>query len=391
MRTRRRTTSRPRGKESRRRAAALAVLVLAVGLAPLVVAQSPYSVALPGYRYSFPHDYFNHPGFATEWWYYTGNLQASGGRWFGFELTFFRQAVSRDPAQHTAWDVRDIYLAHLALSDLGGARFYYTERAQRAGPGMAGIDETAARIWNGNWRVQWVPVLDPLQRSDTDQQIGAISSDFEIHFTLHSEKPPVIHGENGVSQKAAEPGRASHYISLTRLDTRGRIVLHGESIDVSGLSWMDHEFFTGQLSSGQTGWDWLSLQLDDHSELMLFHLRRKDGSIDPFSAGTYVDARGNTTHLRESDFVLQPVGDTWKSPKSGASYSVHWKISIAKLGIELEARTPLPSQELAGDSHVAPTYWEGAIVLTGKRFGAAIAGSGYLEMTGYAKDADAPI
>jgi len=124
---------------------------------------------------------------------------------------------------------------------------------------------------------------------------------------------------------------------------------------------------------------------------MLFHIRRKGGTIDPFSAGTYVDAQGHTLHLRESDFVLQPVGDTWKSPSSGASYPVHWKISVAKLGIELEVRTPLPSQELVGDFEITSTYWEGAIDLTGKRSGAAIAGSGYMEMTGYAKGAAASI
>jgi hypothetical protein len=101
--------------------------------------------------------------------------------------------------------------------------------------------------------------------------------------------------------------------------------------------------------------------------------------------------QAHTLHLRELDFVLQPVGDTWKSPTSGASYAVHWKISVAKLGLELEARTPLPSQELAGDSHIAPIYWEGAIDLAGKRSGAAVTGSGYLEMTGYAKGAEAPI
>jgi predicted secreted hydrolase len=341
-----------------------------------------YRLALPGYHFSFPRDYFNHPDFQTEWWYYTGNVQSADGHKFGFELTFFRQAVARDPAHHTAWDVEDLYLAHLALSDLTAGNFYYVERTNRSGPGIAGVDEAAQRIWNGNWQIQW---------KNSDQSLQAVSEKFDLQFSLHPEKAPVINGENGVSQKAEGPGRASHYISVTRLATIGSITLNGKSFSVSGLAWMDHEFFTHQLALEQAGWDWMSLQLDDHSELMLFHIRRKGGSIDLFSAGTYVDAQGHTLHLRESDFVLQPVGDTWKSPKSGASYSVHWKISIAKLGIELEARTPLPSQELAGDSHVAPTYWEGAIVLTGKRFGAAIAGSGYLEMTGYAKDADAPI
>jgi predicted secreted hydrolase len=340
-----------------------------------------YRLALPGYHYSFPRDYFNHPDFQTEWWYYTGNLQSADGHRFGFELTFFRQAVARDPAHGTAWDVEDLYLAHLALSDLTAGNFYHVERTNRAGPGIAGVDEDAQRIWNGNWQIQW---------KDSDQSLQAVSEKFDLQFGLHPEKAPVINGENGISQKAEGPGRASHYISLTRLATTGSITVNGESFSVSGLAWMDHEFFTHQLAPEQMGWDWMSLQLDDRSELMLFHIRRKDGSIDSFSAGTYIDAQGHTLHLRESDFVLQPVGDIWKSPTSGASYPVHWKISIAKIGIELEARTPLPSQELAGNSHIAPRYWEGAIDLTGKRFEAAIVGSGYLEMTGYSKGAEVP-
>src|SRR5260370_19071221 len=87
-----------------------------------LLAQTPlaaqYRSALPGYRFKFPRDHFNHPDFQTEWWYYTGNLKSSGGHRFGFELTFFRQAVNRDPAKSAACDVRDLYLAHLALSDL---------------------------------------------------------------------------------------------------------------------------------------------------------------------------------------------------------------------------------------------------------------------------------
>ncbi len=103
-----------------------------------------------------------------------------------------------------------------------------------------------------------------------------------------------------MSQKAEGRGRASHYISLTRLATSGVIELGNKKFEVQGASWMDHEFFTTQLEPGQTGWDWLSLQFEDRTELMLFHIRRKDGSIDPYSAGTYVDAEGKTTHLRFS-------------------------------------------------------------------------------------------
>ena len=333
-----------------------------------------YRTALPGYRYEFPRDHFNHPDFQTEWWYYTGNLKSADGRRFGFELTFFRQAISRDPAKTATWDVQDLYVAHLALSDLDGGKFYHSDRTNRSGPGIAAVNESLSRIWNGNWQIQW---------HGGDQELKAVDERFQLHLTLHAEKLPVIHGESGVSQKADGPGRASYYISLTRLATFGSIDLFNKKMEVIGTSWMDHEFFTHQLDSEQTGWDWLSLQLDDHTEVMLFHIRRKDGSIDPHSAGTYVDAEGKTTHLRSSDFTLEPVGEKWTSPHTGAVYPIHWSIAIPKLGTALEAKTPLASQELTGKTKLAPNYWEGAIALVGTRNARPLAGLGYLEMTGY--------
>ncbi|MGB8476094.1 MAG: lipocalin-like domain-containing protein [Candidatus Acidiferrum sp.] len=333
-----------------------------------------YRVAVPGYRFVFPRDYFNHPDFQTEWWYYTGNLKSASGRRYGFELTFFRQALSRDPAQTSTWDLKDLYLAHLALSDLDGRHFYHTERINRAGPGIAGVSQSSGRIWNGNWQIQW---------RGTDQKLQAIDRRFELHLMLHPEKPPVIHGVNGVSQKSDGAGHASYYISLTRLAASGTLKVNGESFEVSGLAWMDHEFFTHQLESDQVGWDWLSLQLEDNTELMLFHIRRKDGSLDPFSAGTYVDAQGKSVHLRADDFTLRPLAERWASPATHAVYPTAWKIAIPKLGIELEASTPLANQELAGDANFVPAYWEGAITLDGRRGNAPLRGVGYLEMTGY--------
>jgi predicted secreted hydrolase len=347
---------------------------LAAGLLLLNPLAAQYRTALPGYRFEFPRDYFDHPDFQTEWWYYTGNLKSTNGHRYGFELTFFRQAVGRDPAPAATWDVRDIYLTHLALSDLDGQEFYHTERMNRAGPGIAGVSASSARIWNGNWQIQW---------EGADQKLQAVEKQFQLHLTLHSEKPPVIHGENGVSQKSQGAGHASYYISLTRLAAVGKLELNGETLDVSGLAWMDHEFFTHQLEADQVGWDWLSLQLEDKTELMLFRIRRKDGSLDPFSAGTFVDAQGRSTHLRAADFILRPLAENWTSPATGRNYPIAWKIVIPKLEIELEASTSLAAQELAGKTSLAPTYWEGAITLAGHRGAMPLAGLGYLEMTGY--------
>jgi predicted secreted hydrolase len=348
-------------------------LVLLLTMLMAAHADDGYRLALPGYRFEFPRDHFNHPDFRTEWWYYTGNLRTAEGRRFGFELTFFRQGANLTKKNGSVWDVHDVWMAHLALSDINGGQFLHTERLNRSGPGVAGADQQQARVWNGNWQAQWMPDA---------QKLEAVADRFSFELLLKSEKPPVIHGRDGVSQKAEGPGKASHYISLTRLDTTGTIVLDGKRFSVEGTSWMDHEFFSHQLEGDQAGWDWFSLQLADHSELMLFRLRRKDGSLDPFSAGTFVDPQGHTRHLAAGDFTVTP-GKTWTSPATGGRYPVEWTVEVPSIGFKASLHTPMAQQELTDSSRTGTSYWEGAIDVDAMRLGRPLSGVGYLEMTGY--------
>jgi predicted secreted hydrolase len=133
---------------------------------------------------------------------------------------------------------------------------------------------------------------------------------------------------------------------------------------------MDHEWFTHQLEPGQIGWDWFSVQLDNHTELMLFQLRRKDG-IDPTSSGTYIDAAGKAHHLSAADFRLTPL-EKW------THYPVHWRIEVSSLKLQLDCTAAVDDQELK-TSKGGSTYWEGAVDYSG-----TARGVGYLEMTGYA-------
>ncbi|MGD1068538.1 MAG: lipocalin-like domain-containing protein [Bryobacteraceae bacterium] len=325
---------------------------------PLLAGGFAYRDALPGYRYQFPRDHFQHEDFRTEWWYYTGNVTDAQGKRFGFELVFFRQGVHdaerHDTENTSSWTVRNLYLAHAALTDANGKHFWYEERLNRAGPGIAGASFDRQRIWNGNWSAQW---------NGENQTLDAVTDHFRFHLDLHPSKPLVIEGENGVSQKAEGRGRASHYISFPRLEVLGTV----ESSQVKGTAWMDHEWFTEQLSGDQVGWDWFSVQLDNQTELMLFELRRKDSSIDPYSSGTFIDAQGVAHHLRSEDFKLRPLA-RWHS------YPVEWSVKIPSLNIDITAKAVLPDQELRGSTN----YWEGAVDYSGTHKGA-----GYLEMTGY--------
>jgi predicted secreted hydrolase len=335
----------------------------------LFFALTDYRLAVPGYHYQFPRDHFAHADFQTEWWYYTGNLRARDGHRYGFELVFFRQGKDDAPRDNaTAWRVDDLYLAHLALTDIDGKRFRYFKRLNRAGPGIAGASFDGGRIWNGNWESRW-------DKSSGRQTLSAVAEGLRFTLRLAPETPPVIHGENGVSQKSEGAGKASYYVSFPRLRVEGTL----NGAEVGGTAWMDHEWFTQQLDANQQGWDWFSVQLDGGVSLMLFDLRRKDGGIDPFSSGTYIARDGRSTHLKRADFELRPL-ESWTSPKTGARYPVRWRVSVPSLKIQLECVAAIPNQELVSEDDAGPTYWEGAVTYSG-----SATGVGYLEMTGYGK------
>lgn len=349
----------------------------------MAASSQQWQLALPGYRYEFPRDYFSHPDYQIEWWYYTGNLRAPDGHRFGFELTFFRQGIRLSEQQAAesdpAWRPDQIYLAHLALSDIDGQEFYHAERLNRAGPGLAGSSLAQQRYWNGNWQARWTSL------ATGEQELQAVCDRFTLHLNLKPQKPLVIHGKDGVSQKGPQPGEASHYISFTRLSAAG--VLSGwndRSYSLSGVAWMDHEFFSQTADETLQGWDWFAIQLNNNEELMLYRLRRKSGEWDPFSSGTYVDGHGRAQFLSASDFSLSQE-DSWQSAASGARYPLAWKISIPRLQLELSEQTSLRDQELFSKDSVTPTYWEGAVAYNGRIHSQPVQGVGYLEMTGYAQ------
>ncbi len=360
-------------------------IVLALVLGSIVHAQSQWKPAEPGYQYSFPRDHAAHPANKIEWWYYTGNVKTDDGRRFGYQITFFRVGIDYAPANPSKWAVRDLYMTHLAVSDPKGQRYRYAEKLSRGGPGLAGADTDRYHVWNEDW----VAMLDGSRESGagTRHVLKASSPQAGIDLVLDEGKPPVIHGINGISQKGARPGNASHYYSLTRMPTKGTIVVDGERFIVSGETWMDHETGTSFLEPEQRGWDWFALQLSDGREIMLYQLRRADGSRDPRSSGTIVERDGKSIHLAEKDFILTKGRRAFKSP-NGAEYPTEWTVSIPSQQLELTVTTPLNDQELSLVKSTGVAYWEGMIEVTGRRANGPtgeqdIHGVGYLEMTGY--------
>lgn len=342
--------------------------------------QPEFRPALAGYSYLFPRDHGSHDEFRTEWWYYTGHLSTASGRRYGYQLTFFRRGVDQASVRSnpSRWAIRDLYLAHLALSDHDQARFRYAEKISRAGIGKAGAETGRLRVWIDRWSAEALPSVQDRHH------LRASAEDFSLDLFVTPEKPPVIHGEGGVSRKGGALDQASHYYSLTRLATTGTVTVAGETLAVSGTSWMDHEFGSGDLGPDQVGWDWFSIQLENQTELMFYRLRRADGTTDPASSGTLVFPDGRSQHLLTSDVHIEAL-DHWTSGQSGTRYPSRWHIEVPTAGLMLDLIPRLSNQELMTRRSTQVTYWEGAVEVTGKLREASIAGLGYVELTGYAE------
>ncbi len=337
---------------------------------------SDWQHASPDRVLEFPRDHASHPAFRIEWWYYTGNLDAAAGRRFGYQVTFFRVGVDPAPANPSRWAVRDLYMAHLALTDLENGRHLFDERLNRAGGGWAGARADRLEVWNEDWRLSGDGSTHALELASEDAGFG-------LTLSLVENRPPVLHGGNGFSQKGMAVGNASHYYSLTRMPTTGEVRIGDETFAVSGSSWMDHEFGTSFLEPSQQGWDWFSLQLDDGTDLMVYQLRQLDGTAHARSAGTVVAADGTTRTLGVKDYRLTP-GRVWTSPTSAAAYPVEWRVEVPSASLDLSVHAVVDAQELHTEDSTGVTYWEGSVRVTGTHRGQAVTGRGYLELTGYA-------
>lgn len=336
--------------------------------------QEGFSIAAAPRSFVFPRDHGPHPDFRQEWWYLTGNLTSRDGQRFGFELTIFRVAlapVDQHPlaADHSPWRTRQVYVGHFAVTDAARKTFRFTQKYERDALGLSGAVADPFRVWLDDWQIGGSPRWT----------VHAQQQDYELQLEVQSLSAPILNGDHGLSVKASDPGAASYYYSIPRVNVRGRLVRDRVPIDVTGVAWLDREWGSGSLGANEAGWDWFALQFDDGSALMYYSLRDKDGRRDSHSAGTWVDRAGQTRALSANDVEIT-VGDHWVSPRGGR-YPSRWHIKVPALALEADVRPVLANQELG----TSPRYWEGAVDVSGGRSGAKVTGQGYVELVGYAR------
>jgi len=341
----------------------------------LLVSAREWERISPSLTMSFPRDHGAHLQFQTEWWYVTGEVEDASGSQFGYQLTIFRRGLSAGNVA-VGDNPRHVLAAHFAVADLSKKSFSHASRLRRLDGNLAFADHQKLHCFVEDWEIQ------QLQDGTIDVRASDAASEISIQFQLNAKKDAVLHGKNGYSQKGPDPGNASAYVSWTRLATRGTLQIGGKNLNITGESWFDHEWGTSQLSSGVVGWDWFGLRLDDGRELMIYGLRRADGTYLIQSGGTIIDKSGKARSLTFEDYEMKPLAH-WTSPATKGKYPIRWRIQIpekiAGQKMELEASARIDNAELDTSNSTGVIYWEGPVRVEGTH-----RGTGYMELTGYA-------
>ncbi|MGD1984432.1 MAG: lipocalin-like domain-containing protein [Chromatiaceae bacterium] len=331
-----------------------------------------FARAIEAREFIFPEDHGPHPDFATEWWYFTGNLFTREGQRFGYQLTLFRIGLAPgEPADDSSWRTNQMYMGHFAVSDVSRETHYQDERFSRAAAGLAGAQADPLRVWLGPWTItgEAASTFPLTLRADTDQ--------FGLELLIErGEKAAVLQGDRGLSQKSAAPGNASYYYSHTRLPSSGSIRIGSQHFEVTGNSWFDREWSSSALADDQAGWDWFALQLEDGRDLMFYRMRGTDGQAQRFSKGVLVGTDGSSRLLRNTDVNLEPLRH-WTSA-DGRRYPVAWRLTVPEHALDLRVEATFDDQLM----RTAVSYWEGAVDVQGSH-----SGIGYLEMSGYSPGA----
>jgi len=357
----------------------LTFLILAAAslssFAAIPATQPAFAQALAPREWTFPRDHGRHDGFKTEWWYFTGNLREKAtGRRFGYQLTFFRTAfVPNATTRPSQWAMTDLYFAHAAVSDVQAKQFHYADRLSRGRTGLAMASDHGLDVSLKGWSVKTDGDSFHLVASDS-------SDDFAIDLKSAPGRGPILQGPGGLNAKGTAPGQASYYYSMPRMPTTGVLTIAGHGYQLTGDTWMDHEFSSNALAENQSGWDWLALSLADGTDLMIYRIRDNSGQTN-YLSGTRIDPAGHVHYLNATDITLTP-SSSWKSPASGATYPQQWQLTV-KGTQSLNIRTRLADQELQTPNSTDVTYYEGAVEVRDSDDHPA--GEGYLEMTGYAK------
>ena len=303
-----------------------------------------------------PHDEGIHAA-PLEWWYFNGHIAAKDGREFSFHFVTFQSVLE---------DGFTPRIAHLSWADHEKGLHLAAEQ-----PDLPILETTSGEfdITIAGWHMS-----GDGQAYQLSFQVG----DYAVELEADARKPAVLHDDTGFVDLGVA-GKTFYY-SRTDLETTGTVSISGDSLPVTGTTWFDHQW--GNFSIAPIGWDWLSLNLDDGSDLMVSVVWDQEDRSHIATYGTYVPPDSDPVHLPAPDVSLEPTG-SWTSPDTGGEYPMSWKLNVDSLGLALILAPVIERSEFNISQFIPVIYWEGAVSASGAREGSPVSGKGFVEMVGY--------
>ena len=318
---------------------------------------------------SLPEDEAPHET-PIEWWYFNGFLWDGDGNEYSFHFVTF---------QSPTLPVGTPHLLHATLSDHGRETHSAEERGTLAAldPDALSVDVDAQG---------WVMRGDG-ERYSLQFDLAGAALDLEAAY----RRDPVLHDSSGLVD-LGEAG-STYYYSRTRMELTGWIEDADGRREVSGSGWMDHQW--GNISRVDVGWDWINLQMDDGSDLMVAVVWKpaKSGRIaidEPWpmetervaAYATFVDPSGAATHVPSEGVSLEALY-TWLSPETKIVYPTVWRLLIEPLDIDTTLFPVVQHAEFAVGEILSVAYWEGAVTGTVRRGRTSSDARGFVELVGY--------
>ena len=342
---------------------ALDAAARAQGFAGLEEKADGFARVTPGRPFSFPADHGPHPEFRIEWWYVTANLRDAAGVAYGAQWTLFRQALQPGAALE-GWATQQVWMAHAAVTRADTHRA--AETFARGGVGQAGVETAPFRAWIDAWQMRALEGFDAANVAPLE--LAASSAEFSYTLRLTADRPLVLQGDAGFSQKS-EREQASYYYSQPFFKVAGDLAIDDKPVAVAGLAWMDREWSSQPLASDQSGWDWFALHLDGGEKLMLYRMREAGGRH--YASGNFVLPDGRAVRLSTNEIEMTPKATT---EVAGRKIPTAWHVAIPRLKLAIDCAALNPKSWM-GTSFA---YWEGPISFAGSHRGV-----GYLELTGH--------
>jgi geranylgeranyl pyrophosphate synthase/predicted secreted hydrolase len=370
-----------------------------------------------------------HAAADTEWWYVNSHVESADGRGFGVFAAFFRIIASIDEA------TKEVTYAHSmtwAITDLATGKYVGESRVDKNAPklglermdnGRGSKDDRLNRAMREILERGEVPAPDRVFDGDvtvkTDElfvqygtngtfakrangsytvSISGHEDMAKIELSFQLQKRPCRHGDDGVVRGNAN--EQMFYYFVPRCSVSGMLRVDGESVQVSGQGWYDHEFggyVADENVAKQThadpvgegagirdlGWNWTAVQLDDGMDLTAYEIidiKGNEGNGE--TVGKWMVLVDQDSRQRSVDDMTFTPTRTWTSMRTFHTYPVEWKLTAPSVGLDLTIAAMVNDQELITVIS-KPAFWEGRCTVIGTMGGRPVTGKAYIERSGF--------